>query len=214
MTREKTCGWCALLARALLGGAVLLLAGCSTLRVAGSGSGLPGAGPKAAPKATPQENASCRTLSKADLDHVINARLSRKDAASFLRGITISDDEIADPGTNWMHGAIPGAPSSYAIYYFTYRQHYFILLLVDRPDACADTLDAVMLPRTSADDDLGMGPTRIDTGTVASDIIVIYNRKWDGNHSDDILAAYRPNLDLRQLEAYPRENLRMFREEP
>jgi hypothetical protein len=202
-------------ARALLGCAVLLLAGCSTLGVAGGGSGgTPKAAPGAAPKAAPPENASCRTLSRADLDHVINARLNRHDAAAFLKSVAIRDYDISEPGTNWMHGAIPGAKSSYSIYYFTYRQRYFILFLVDKPETCADALDAIILPRTSADYELGMGPTLIDTGVVAPDVIVIYSRKWDGNHSDDIKAAFRPNLETRQLEEYPRANLRMFREEP
>lgn len=197
---------------ALVGCAALLfLAGCSSLGVAGvRGSGAP---TPAAPKPVPQVAASCRALSRGDLNHVIDARLSRGDAAKFLSGISIVDYEIVDPATNWLHGAIPGAPEGLAIYFFTYRQRYFVLFLKDRADGCADVLDALVLPRTSADYELGMGPVVVDNNHADPDVVVIYNKHWKGAFTEDVTSAFRPNWDTGKLETFAYQHIRINREQ-
>jgi hypothetical protein len=189
--------------------AALTLSGCRTVSAphAAGNAGITDVPP-------PQKDAaSCRALSKADLDHVIDARLSRQETVRFLQHIELGDYGIADPYTNWMHSEIRGAASKYSIYYFSYRQRFFILLLVDGGDQCANCLDAVILPRSSPDYELGMGPVEVDNDHYDDAVVVVFNKNWNGDHSDDIIAAYKPNLKTLRLEVFPYRSIRIYRED-
>jgi hypothetical protein len=190
-------------------GVALTLSGCRTMS-APNATGNAGITDVPPPQ---KEAASCRALSKADLDHVIDANLSQQGAVSYLRSISIEDYSIQDPNTNWMHSEIRGAASKYSIYCFSYRQRFFILLLVDGRDQCSSCLDAVILPRSSPDYELGMGPVEVDNEHYDDTVVVVFNKKWNGDHSDDIIAAYKPNLESMRLEVFPYRSIRIFREQ-
>jgi hypothetical protein len=190
-------------------GAALTLSGCRTV-IPPDAAGNAGVAEVPAPR---ENAASCRALSKADLDHVIDARLSRQETVRFLQHIKPGDYGIADPYTNWMHSEIRGAASKYSIYYLSYRQRFFILLLVDGGDQCSNCLDAVILPRSSPDYELGMGPVEVDNDHYDDTVVVVFNKTWNGDHSDDIIAAYKPNLETLRLEVFPYRSIRIFREE-
>ena len=81
-------------------------------------------------RTNPATVAGSRILSRHDLDHVIDSRLSRQETVTYLKSIAIEDYSIQDPNTNWSHSSIGNADSIYSLYYLTYRQRYFIFLLV------------------------------------------------------------------------------------
>jgi len=154
-----------------------------------------------------------RVLSRRDLDHVINAKLSRQETVKYLKNITIEDYSIQDLNTNWSHASIGGADSRYSIYYLTYRQRYFILLLTDIEDRYMDCIDAITGSMPSTLYEIGMGPVEINHDHLDSGVVVIYNKKWKGNYSDDIVAAFKPNLESKQIEAFDYTYIKIFREE-
>jgi len=154
-----------------------------------------------------------RVLSKRDFEHILNAKLSRQETAKYLRNISIEDYNIQDPNTNWSHASIGGADSKYSVYYLTYHHSYFILLLTDIGDRYLDCLDAITGPMPSTSYEIGMGPVEVNHNHLDGRVIVIFNKKWKGNYSDDIIAAFRPNLESKQLEAFDYIYIRIFREE-
>jgi hypothetical protein len=154
-----------------------------------------------------------RVLSKRDLDHVINAKLSRQETVKYLQNIAIEDYSIQDPNTNWSHASIGGAASKYSIYYLTYRQRYFILLLADIGDRYVDCLDSIIGAMPSSQYEIGMGPVEVNHDQLDSRVVVVFNKKWKENYSDDIIAAFRPNLETKQIEVFDYKYIRIFREE-
>jgi hypothetical protein len=58
-----------------------------------------------------------------------------------------------------------------------------------------------------------MGPVEVNHDHLDGRVIVVFNKKWKGNYSDDIIAAFRPNLDSKQLETFEYTYIRIFREE-
>ena len=154
-----------------------------------------------------------RVLSKRDLDHVIANRLSRQDTIKYLKNIAIEDYSIQDPNTNWSHASIGGADSRYSIYYLTYHQRYFMLLLVDAGNRFMNCVDAISGPMRSSQYEIGMGPVEINHDHLDGRVVVIFNKKWKGNYSDDIVAAFRPNLETEQIEIFTYTYIRIFREE-
>ena len=156
---------------------------------------------------------SYRALSKRDLNYVIDAKLSRQNMVSYMQKISIEDYSIPDPNTNWMQAIIGGTDSVYSIYYFTYRQRYFILLLQDGKDKYFNCIDVILLPRSSSDYELGMGPVEIDKDHYDKEVVVIFNKRWKGNYSDDIVAAYKPNLKKKRIEEFKYKYIRIYREE-
>jgi hypothetical protein len=154
-----------------------------------------------------------RTLSRSDFDHVIDAKLSRQDAASFLKNIRIDDYNLQDPTTNWSHADFGGGNSNYSIYYLTYRQTYFILLLADGKDRFSSCVDIVILKRPSSNYELGMGQVEINRDHFDGQVIVVFNKNWKGNYSDDIVAAYKPNLETKRIEAVNFDYIRIYQEQ-
>jgi hypothetical protein len=154
-----------------------------------------------------------RVLSKQDFEHIINDKLSRQETVRYLRNISIEDYNIQDPNTNWSHASIGGAESKYSVYYLTYHHRYFIFLLADIEDRYLDCVDAITGPMPSTSYEIGMGPVEVNRDHLDGSVIVVFNKKWKGNYSDDIIAAFRPNLDSRQLETFDYTYIRIFREE-
>jgi hypothetical protein len=153
-----------------------------------------------------------RVLSRRDLDHVIDSRLSRQETVTYLKHIAIEDYDIQDPKTNWSHASIGNADSIYSVYYLTYRQRYFIFLLVDAGDRFSNCLDAVTGPIASSRYEMGMGPVEINHDHRDGRVVVIFNKKWKGNYSDDIIAAFKPNLEAKKIEIFSYSYIRIFRE--
>jgi hypothetical protein len=154
-----------------------------------------------------------RVLSKNDFEHVISAKLSRQETVKYLRNIKIEDYGIQDPNTNWSYASVGGADSKYSVYYLTYHQEYFILLLEDVADKYVDCIDVVTGTMPSTQYEIGMGPVEINHGQVDGRVLVIFNKKWKGNYSDDILAAFKPNLETKRIDVFDYKYIRIFREE-
>jgi hypothetical protein len=150
----------------------------------------------------PTKQPTARVLSKRDFDHIINDRLSRRDTVEYLKNIAIEDYSIQDPNTNWSHASIGGANSKYSIYYLTYHQRYFILLLVDVGDRFVNCIDAISGPIASSKYEIGMGPVEVNHDHLDGRVVVIFNKNWKANYSDDIVAAFKPNLETKQIEAF------------
>jgi hypothetical protein len=161
----------------------------------------------------PTKQTKERVLSKGDFDHIIKDRLSRRDTIEYLNNIAIEDYTIQDPNTNWAHASVGSADSRYSIYYLTYHQRYFILLLRDVGDRFANCIDAISGPITSSKYEIGMGPVEINHDHLDGRVVVIFNKKWKGNYSDDIIAAFKPNLETRQIEEFNYSYIKIFREE-
>ena len=153
-----------------------------------------------------------RTLSQKDLNHIIDAKLSRQIAASYLKNIRIDDYNLQEPNTNWSHTDIGGSDGKYSIYYFTYRQRYFLLLLKDGEDRISDCIDLVIMLRPSPNYELGMGKVEVDNNHFDGKIVVVYNKNWTGNYSDDIVAAYRLDLETKRIEEISHNNIRIYRD--
>lgn len=153
-------------------------------------------------KAQQPVEAPKRVLSKRDFDHIINSKLSRQETVKYL-----------DPNTNWSHASIGSADGKYSIYYLTYHRRYFILLLVDVGDKYANCLDAITGSIPSAQYEIGMGSVEVDHGNIDGRVVVIFNKKWKDNYSDDIFAAFKPNLETKQIEVFRYTYLRILREE-
>ena len=164
-------------------------------------------------KAQQPAEAPKRILSKRDFDHIINAKLSRQEIIKFLGNIAIEDYSVQDPNTNWSHASIGSADGKYSIYYLTYHRRYFILLLVDVGDKYANCLDAITGSIPSAQYEIGMGSVEVNHGDIDGRVVVIFNKKWKDNYSDDILAAFKPNLETKQIEVFKYTYLRILREE-
>jgi hypothetical protein len=154
-----------------------------------------------------------RVLSKRDFDHVINAKLSRQETVKYLKNIEIEDYSIQDPNTNWSHASIGGADSKFSVYYLTYHQEYFILLLEDVADRYLDCIDVVTGKMPSTLYEIGMGPVEINHDHLDGRVVVIFNKKWKENYSDDIIAAFRPNLESKRIDVFDYKYIRIFREE-
>ena len=154
-----------------------------------------------------------RVLSRKDLDHVINARLSRQETVRYLKNIRIEDYSIQDTNTNWSYASIGGADSKYSVYYLTYHQKYFIMLLKDVADKYVDCVDVVSGTMPSIQCEIGMGPVEINHDHIDGRVIVIFNKKWKENYSEDILAAFMPNLESKQIDVFDYKYIRIFREE-
>ena len=157
--------------------------------------------------------ATSRILSRHDLDHVIDSRLSRQETVTYLRNIAIEDYSIQDPNTNWSHSAIGNADSIYSLYYLTYRQRYFIFLLVNAGARFSNCLDAVTGSIATSRYELGMGPVEINRDHFDRGVVVIFNKNWSGNHSDDIIAAFKPNIEAKKIEVFSYSSIRIFRNE-
>jgi hypothetical protein len=164
-------------------------------------------------RAQPTVEAPKRVLSKRDFDHIINARLSRQETVKFLANIAIEDYSIQDPNTNWSHASIGGADSKYSVYYLTYHRKYFILLLIDIGERYANCLDVVTGSMPSTTYEIGMGPVEVNHDHLDSKVVVIFGKKWKGNYSDEILAAFKPNLESGQIEPFDYSYIKIFREE-
>jgi hypothetical protein len=162
------------------------------------------------PSTTPE---GFRVLSRSDMDHVIDVKLSRQDAASFLKNIRIDDYDLQDPNTNWSHADYDDGNNGYAIYYFTYRQTFFILFLKDAKDRISSCIDIIIMKRPSADYELGMGQVEINRDHIDGQVVVVYNKNWKGNYSDDIVAAYKPNLETKQIETVRYDYIRIYRDQ-
>jgi hypothetical protein len=154
-----------------------------------------------------------RILSKRDFDHVISAGLSRQETVRYLKNIKIQDYGIQDPNTNWSYASVGGAGSRYSVYYLTYHKEYFILLLEDVADKYVDFIDVVTGMMPSTEYEIGMGPVEINHDRVDGRVVVIFNKKWKENYSDDIVAAFRPNLETKQIDVFDYKYIRIFREE-
>jgi hypothetical protein len=187
-------------------GFLLGLIGCASIPTA---STKPSVKPNV-PIATPED---FRVLSRSDIDHVIDAKLSRHDAASFLKNIRIDNYELQDPNTNWSHADYAGGNTGYAIYYFTYRQTFFILFLEDAKNRISSCVDIIIMKRPSSDYELGMGQVEINRDHIDGQVVVVYNKNWKGNYSDDIVAAYKPNLETKQIEPVSYDYIRIYRDQ-
>jgi len=154
--------------------------------------------------------AGFRTLSRSDLDRVIDGKLSRSEAANYLKNIRIDDYDLQDPNTNWSDAKIA---DKYSVYYLTYRQRFFMLLLVDGRDRISSCVDIVVLPRPSSDYELGMGLVEVDRDHINNQIVVAYNKNWNGNYSDDIIAAYVPNIETQRLEEVSYKYIKIYRDQ-
>jgi hypothetical protein len=162
------------------------------------------------PKTTTPEY---RKLSRRDLDHVIDAKLSRQDATSYLRNISIEDYSVQDPKTNWSHAAIGSMTSNYSIYYLTYRQRHVIMLLEESKDKRTHCVDVIILARQSSNYELGMGPVEINNDHYDREVVVVFNKNWKGNYSDEIIAAYKANLETERIEELCYKYIRIYREQ-
>ncbi len=186
--------------------AVLSASGCtSTVVKTGSSSTKPEKGQATAVPG--------RALSRVDLDHVIDEKMSKQEIVSYLKAISIEDFDIQDPKTNWSFAAIGSAESKYSIYYLTYRQRYFIFLLMDVGNRLVTCLDVVTARMPSSQYELGMGIVEINHDHLDSQVVVIYNKKWKEGYSDDVITAFKPNLETERIEVFNYQYIRIFREE-
>ena len=194
-----------------ISGAAILMIGLFSTGCASTGPKLETA--KVGFRTTSPQDVHNRVLSRRDLDHVIDSRLSRQETVTYLKRIAIEDYAIQDPNTNWSHSSIGNADSIYSLYYLTYRQRYFILLLVDSGDGFSNCLDAVTGPIVTSRYELGMGPVQINGDHLDRQVVVIFNKKWKDNYSDDIIAAFKPNLDAKKIDVFSYSSIRIFRNE-
>ena len=185
---------------------LVCLFGCASLAVTNEK-------PNAKPNVPTVTSEGFRTLSRSDLDHIIDAKLSRQDAASFLKNIRIENYDLQDPNTYWSHADFDGGGSGYGIYYLTYRQRYLILLLADGKNRVSSCIDIIIILRPSSEYELGMGQVEINRDHIDSEVVVVYNKNWKGDYSDDIVAAYKPNLDTKRIEEVNYKYIRIYREE-
>jgi hypothetical protein len=185
---------------------LICVAGCGSVAVRS-------VGPNEKPNIPNASSDGFRILAKSDLDHIINAKLSRQEATSYLRRIRIENYDLQDPNTNWSHADFGGYDSGYGVYYLTYRQRYFILLLADEKNRVSSCIDIMIMPRPSPEYELGMGQVEINKDHFDSEVIVVYNKNWKGSYSDDIVAAFRPNLETKRIEEMSYKYIRIYREE-
>jgi hypothetical protein len=58
-----------------------------------------------------------------------------------------------------------------------------------------------------------MGPVEINHDHLDRQVVVIFNKKWKGNYSDDIVAAFKPDLQAKKIEVFSSSYIRIFRNE-
>ena len=58
-----------------------------------------------------------------------------------------------------------------------------------------------------------MGPVEINNDHLDRGVVVIFNKKWKGNYSDDIIAAFKPNIEAKKIETFSYSSIRIFRNE-
>ena len=64
------------------------------------------------------------------------------------------------------------------------------MLLKDVADKYVDCVDVVSGTMPSIQYEIGMGPVEINHDHIDGRVIVIFNKKWKENYSEDILAAF------------------------
>ena len=74
-------------------------------------------------------------------------------------------------------------------------------------------LDAITGPISSSQYELGMGPVEINHEHLDGQVVVIFNKRWKENYSDDIIAAFKPNLETERIEVFNYKYIKIFREE-
>ena len=150
---------------------------------------------------------------KSKLDYIIDRRLEESEAVKVLGVFAIEDYDIQDSNTFWGHRDVSGKGGPYSEYYFTYRNRYFILFLQDRNTVDHECIDIRMIEKTRKEYELNAGRVEIDGSSIDEEVVVLFNRTWNGEYSIDILAAFKPNVATRKIETLRYNTIRIYREE-
>lgn len=150
---------------------------------------------------------------KSRLDHIIDHRLNESEAIKVLDVFAVDDYNIQDPNTFWGHRAVAGSGGPYSEYYFTYRSRYFILFLQDKNTVDHFCIDIRMVGKTRSGYELNAGRVRVDEGEIDEEVVVLFNKTWNGEYSTDILAAFKPVVASRKIETLKYRTIRIYRED-
>lgn len=159
---------------------------------------------------TPQERAADEDL-KSRLNTIIDQRLDKAAALKALTSFEIGAYDIQDKETFWGHRALGGGGSPWSEYYLTYRNHYLIMLLKDEGNVHT-CVDLRIMDRTRRDYELTTGRVEVD-GAIDEDVIVLFNRNWQGDSTTDVIAAFKPDIMTGRIEDVPVKSIRIYREE-
>ena len=61
--------------------------------------------------------------------------------------------------------------------------------------------------------ELGMGPVEVNHDHRDARVVVIFNKNWKGEYSDDIASAFKLNLETKQIETFNASYIRIFRQD-
>ena len=150
---------------------------------------------------------------KSRLDYIIDRRLDESEAVKVLDLVAIENYDIQDANTFWGHRDVSGKGGPYSEYYFTYRNRYFILFLLDKDTVDHICIDIRMIDKTKKEYELNAGRVEVDGRDPDEEVIVLVNKTWNGEYSTDILAAFKPNVATRRIEPLRYTTIRIYREE-
>lgn len=87
------------------------------------------------------------------------------------------------------------------------------MLLEDKDSVRHRCVDIRMIDKASSEYELSTGRVEVDGGPIDEGIIVLVNKRWQGDYSTDILAAFRPNVEMRSIEEVKYKTIRIYREQ-
>ena len=87
------------------------------------------------------------------------------------------------------------------------------MLLKDNDSMRHSCIDIRIVDRISKDYELSTGRVEVDGNPIDEEIIVIFNKKWNGSFSTDIIAAFKPNIDTGRIEELKYKTITIYREE-
>ena len=191
----------------LLAAAVVLVVSCAT-RPAPRGLGTTEGKTSAAAPSSPM---TADADLKARLDRIIARRLDGQQAAKILGSFRIDGYDIQDKETYWGHRTVGGGGSPFSEYYLTYRNRYVIMLLKDGGDLHT-CLDVKVMERTSPEYEMTTGRVQVD-GAMDEEVIVVFNRNWNGDSTSDVTAAFKANVETGRIKEVNYQAIRVYREE-
>ncbi len=171
--------------------------------------------PPSAKKSLPGESSEKAYAAdlKSRLDYIIDHRLSASAAVKVLDVFVLDDYDIQDQNTFWAHRDVAGRDGPHSVYYFTYRNTYFILFLQDIDTLNHKCLDLRIIAKTNSDYELNAGRVEIDGAGIDEEVIVLFNKRWNAEYSTDILAAFKPVIATGKIETVKYAAIRIYREE-
>jgi hypothetical protein len=94
---------------------------------------------------------------KSRLDYILERRLNESEAVKVLDIFAIDVYDIQDQNTFWGHRAVAGGGGPYSEYYFTYKNRYFILFLLDKNAVDHVCIDMKMIAKSKKGYELNAG---------------------------------------------------------